>query len=150
MSGPFGPFEAQVERLGDTLINKVSDEIFGDSGAARSTRVVIYNHTQQDLYFLGSNFDSGGFSPGSQPNKIEAGTIGGYKVESHGLMTGVTGAEVRFGVVPTDETWALRIVSSNPYAGDNTFTADEGEGFKVRATISVGNTSQLDADVYAA
>jgi len=29
MSGPFSPFEAQVDRLGDRLINKVSDEIFG-------------------------------------------------------------------------------------------------------------------------
>jgi hypothetical protein len=28
MAGPFGPFESTIERLGDTLINKVADEIF--------------------------------------------------------------------------------------------------------------------------
>jgi hypothetical protein len=150
VSGPFGPFAAPVERLGDMLINKVADEIFGDTGAARSTRVVIYNHTQQDLYFLTSGFDSGGFSPGLQPSKIEAGTLGGYKVESHGVMTGVTGADVRFGFDPNDNTLALRIVSSNPYAGANTFNTETGEGLTARATISVGNTSQLDVDVYAA
>ena len=41
MPGPFGPFEWAFERLGDTLINKVADEIFGDSGAARQTIVVV-------------------------------------------------------------------------------------------------------------
>jgi hypothetical protein len=41
MAGPFGPFESTFERLDDTLINKVADEIFGDSGAARQTIVVV-------------------------------------------------------------------------------------------------------------
>ncbi len=150
MAGPFGPFGAQIERIGDMLINKVSDEIFGDSGAARSTRVVIYNHSEQDLYYLSSNFESGGFTPGLQPTKIEGGSIGGYKVESHGFMTGVTGADVRFGLNPSDNTYCLRIVTSNPYVGDNAMSADAGQGLTVRATISVGNTSQVDADVYPA
>ncbi|SPE26909.1 hypothetical protein SBA2_310015 [Acidobacteriia bacterium SbA2] len=64
MGGFLGPFGAQFERLGDMLINKVADEVFGDSGAARSTRVVIYNHSSQDIYFLSSSFDSGGFTAG--------------------------------------------------------------------------------------
>ncbi|SPE26910.1 conserved hypothetical protein [Acidobacteriia bacterium SbA2] len=85
-----------------------------------------------------------------QPSVIQAGTAGGYKVESHGVMTGVTGADVRFGLNPSDSDYCLRIVTSNPYAGDNTMSADAAEGLTVRATISVGNTSQVDADVYAA
>jgi hypothetical protein len=48
MAGPSGPFESTFERLGDTLINKVADEIFGDSGAARQTIVVVYNHGNQE------------------------------------------------------------------------------------------------------
>ena len=79
MTSPFGPFGSQIERLGDLLINKVSDEIFGDGDAARLTRVMIYNHTSQDLFFLDSSFESGGFSAGMQPDKIEADAIGGYR-----------------------------------------------------------------------
>jgi len=41
MAGPFGPFESTFERLDDTLINKVADEIFGDSGAARQPRFLL-------------------------------------------------------------------------------------------------------------
>ena len=103
MTSPFGPFGSQIERLGDLLINKVSDEIFGDGDAARLTRVMIYNHTSQDLFFLDSSFESGGFSAGMQPDKIEADAIGGYRVESHGLASGVTGADVSFGLSPTGQ-----------------------------------------------
>jgi hypothetical protein len=150
MSDLLGPFGGTIERLGETLINKVSDEVFGDSGAARSTQVVIYNHTGQNFYFQSSNFETGGFTPGLQPSVIEAGTAGGYKVESHGVMTGVTGADVRFGLTPADSNVCLRIVTSNPYAGDNTCNSESGEGLTVRSSISVGNTSQVLADVYAA
>ena len=93
MAGPFGPFESTFERLGDTLINKVADEVFGNSGAARQTIVVVYNHGNQDLLYLSNSFESGGFTAGAQPSQITAGTIGGYKVESCGIATGVTGAE---------------------------------------------------------
>ena len=106
MAGPFGPFESPFERLGDTLINKVADEIFGDSGAARQTIVVVYNHGNQDLFYLSNSFESGGFTAGAQPGQIAAGTIGGYKVESHGIATGVTGADVRFGFSPPTVTIA--------------------------------------------
>lgn len=145
-----GPLGAPIDRLGDTLINKASDEIFGDSGAARSTRVVIYNHSTQNLYFLASSFDSGGFTPGMQPTIIEAGTVNGYKVESHGFMAGVTGADVQFGLNASDSTWCLRIVTSNPYAGDNNGTAEAASGLTAKSSMSVGNTSQFEVDVYSA
>jgi len=58
MAGPFGPLESTFDRLGDTLINKVADEIFGDSGAARQTVVVVYNHRNQDLFYLSSSFSN--------------------------------------------------------------------------------------------
>jgi hypothetical protein len=149
MSGPLGPFGDTFERLGDMLINKVADEIFGPSDAARSTRVIIYNHTDQDLFPFFNSFSTGGFTPGQQPHVIEAGTAGGYRVESHGLATGVTGADVRFGLSPSDTTAALQIVTSNPFGGDNTMTAEAGQGLVVRATKSVGNANQVDADLFA-
>lgn len=150
MTSPFGPFGSQIERLGDLLINKVSDEIFGDGDAARLTRVVIYNHTSQDLFFLDSSFESGGFSAGMQPDKIEADAIGGYRVESHGLASGVTGADVSFGLSPTDDATALEIVTSNPFVGDNSGTANAAEGLTARSSLSVGNANQFDVDVFAA
>lgn len=149
MTSPFGPFGSQVERLGDLLISKIEDEIFGDSEAARLTRVVIYNHTDKSLFFLDSSFETGGFSPGLQPGTIEGGTIGGYRVESHGFGTGVTGATVRFGLDPTDDTAALEIVTSNPFAGDNTGSASTDEGLTARSSVSVGNANQCDVDVFA-
>jgi hypothetical protein len=149
MAGPFGPLESTFERLGDTLINKVADEIFGDSGAARQTIVVVYNHGNQDLFYLSNSFESGGFTAGAQPGQIAAGTIGGYKVESHGIGTGVTGADVRFGFRPSRSDYCLRIVTSNPYAGDNSAQADAQGGITVNSTFSVGNSNQVDADVYS-
>jgi hypothetical protein len=150
MPSPFGPFGTQVERLGDLLINKISDEIFGDGDAARLTRVVIYNHTGQDLFFLDSSFESGGFSPGIQPGTIEAGTIGGYRVESHGAGTGVTGASVRFGLSPTADAAALEISTSNPFVGDNTGVANSADGLTARSSVSVGNANEMDVDVFGA
>jgi hypothetical protein len=149
MAGPFGPFESIFERLGDALINQLADEIFGDSGAARQTIVVTYNHGSQDLFYLSSSFESGGFTAGAQPGQIAAGTIGGYKVESHDVLTGVTGADVRFGFSPSDSDYCLRIVSSNPYAGDNSTQPDAQKGITVKSTFSVGNSNQVDVDVYA-
>jgi len=149
MAGPFGSFQSTFEQLGDTLISKVADEIFGDSGAARQTIVVIYNHGSQDLFYLSSSLQSGLFTAGAQPSQIAAGTIGGYKVESHGVLTGVTGADVRFGFSPSDSDYCLRIVSSNPYAGDNSAQADGQGGITVKSTFSVGNSNQVDVDVYA-
>ena len=59
MSGPLGPFGDTFQRLGDMLINKVADEIFGPSGAFRSTRVIIFNHSDQDLFPFFNSFSSG-------------------------------------------------------------------------------------------
>jgi hypothetical protein len=150
MSGPFGPFEAQVERLGDLLVNKVSEEIFGDGEAARLTRVVICNHTEQDLYFLDYAFESGGFSTGLQPTTIEAKTIGGYRVESHGLATGVTGAIVHYGFSPSDAIPVLEIATSNPYAGDNSgaITAMD-DSLTATGSPSLGNANEFLGDVFA-
>jgi hypothetical protein len=150
MTNPFGPFGTAVERLGDMLINKISDEIFGEGDAARLTRVVIYNHTDQALFFLDSSFESGGFSAGMQPSTIESTAIGGYRVESHGAATGVTGATVHFGLSPTDDTVALEVVTSNPFIGDNTGEANGAEGLTARSSVSVGNANQFDVDVFAA
>jgi hypothetical protein len=150
MPSPFGPFGTQVERLGDLLISKISDEIFGDGDAARLTRVVIYNHTGQDLFFLDGSFESGGFSSGMQPGTIEAGTIGGYRVESHGFMTGVTGASVRFGLSPTADAVVLEIVTSNPYEGGNSGVANGADGLVARSSFSVGNANEMDVDVFSA
>jgi hypothetical protein len=150
MSGPLGPFGDTFERLGDTPINKVADEIFGAPDAARSTRVIIYNHSGQDLFPISNSFSSGGFTAGQQPHVIEAGTAGGYRVESHGFATGVTAADVRFGLSPSDGTVALRIVTSNPFAGDNSMSAeaDQDRDLVVNATSSVGNANQVDVDVF--
>ena len=150
MSGPLGPFGDTFERLGDTLINKVADEIFGASDAARSTRVIIFNHTNRDLFPISNSFSSGGFTAGQQPHVIEAGTAGAYRVESHGFATGVTDADIRFGLSPSDQAFALRIVTSNPFAGDNSMSAeaDQDQNLVVNATSSVGNTNEVDADVF--
>jgi hypothetical protein len=61
----------------------------------------------------------------------------------------VTGADVRFGFSPSDSDYCLRIVSSNPYAGDNSAQADAQGGITVKSTFSVGNSNQVDVDVYA-
>jgi hypothetical protein len=149
MDNPFGPFGSTFERLGDILINKVIDDIFGDSDATRLTRVFIYNHTDQSLYFLDSSFETGGFSMGMQPHTIEAQTISGYRVESFGLATGVTKAHVTFGLDPSDNTIAVEIVTSNPYIGDNSASATSPEDlFTVRMSFSVGNANQVDVDVF--
>ncbi len=143
-----GPFGSTFTRIGDTLINKVSNEIFGDGDAARSTTVVIYNHSNNDLFKLSDNFDSGGFSPSSNPNIISAMSAGGYKVESHGVATGVTGADITWGLNTTDAEFVLRVVTSNPFAGDNTQSADTGGGFTKIITGSVGNNNTVEVDIF--
>jgi hypothetical protein len=155
MAGPFGPFEWTFEWLGDTLINKVGEEIFGDGAAARQTIMVVYNHGNQDHFYLSNLFESGGFTAGAQPGQIAAGTIGGYKVEPHGIATGVTGADVRFGFSPFDSDYCLRIVTSNPYAGGNSAQADLQRGITetrcsrpVIATKSTSTSIQADEAAY--
>lgn len=146
--GPLGPFGDTFERLGDTLINKVADEIFGSSDAARQTLVVIFNHMDDDLFFLDSSFASGGFTPGMQaPDTIGAKSAQAYRVESHGLATGVTGATVHYGLVAGDPTVALEIITSNPFGGDNHSEVQAFNGLSVTKRDSVGNANQVDLDV---
>jgi hypothetical protein len=145
-----GPLGAPVERLGDTLINRVVDEILGDNGSFRSTHVVIYNHSNQDLYYLTSSFDTGGFTPGLQPGVIEAGTVNGYKMESHGVGTGVTETDVRFGLNPSDSNWSLQILTTNPAAGDVSASVHYAGGLTATISCAVGNSNEVNVDVYAA
>lgn len=148
MAGPFGPFGAAFERLGDVLINRVVDSIFGTGGAVRSTLVVIFNHSNHNLFYLTAAFGSGGFTPGAQPGQIAARSIVAYRVESHGLATGVTDADVRFGFAPSDADHCLRIVTSNPFIGSNHAEAHGYRGLTVTCSYSVGNHNQVDVDVY--
>lgn len=55
----------------------------------------------------------------------------------------------RFGFSPSDSDYCVRIVSSNPYAGDNSAEADAQGGITVKSNFSVGNINQVDVDVYA-
>src|SRR5215831_37989 len=116
------PFGQTFERAADTLVNKALDEIFNpNSDAVRLTVVVIYNHTDSSVFLVDSSFDSGGFTPGMQaPFQIDGKTAAGYRVESHGIATGVTGAHVRYGLTAGDSnSVVLDITTSNPFAGDN-------------------------------
>jgi len=61
----------------------------------------------------------------------------------------VTGADVRFGFSPSDSDYCLWIVSSDPYGSDNSAEADAQGGIIVKSSFSVGNTNQVDVDVYA-
>lgn len=145
------PFGAPVWRITETLINKAQDSLFGPSDASRSTRVLIFNHSRWPLYFLGASFESGGFTPGQNPpGMIEAKSVGGYRVESHGFATGVAGAVVQYGYRPTDQYPCLWIVTSNPFAGGNSWNGQGYNGLVVKFSGSVGNANQVEYDVWEA
>ena len=115
-----------------TPLNKVLDEIFNlDGAAARLTVVVIYNHTDTPIFFIDFSFDTGGFTPGEQaPFQIDPMTANGYRVKSHGIGTGVTGAHIRYGLAAGDaSSLVLDITISNPFAGDNSSDAQGMNGF---------------------
>jgi hypothetical protein len=145
------PFGQTFERAGDQLLNKVLDDIFNlDGAAARLTVVVIYNHTDTPIFFIDSSFDTGGFTPGEQaPFQIDPMTANGYRVESHGVATGVTGAHIRYGLAAGDaSSLVLDITTSNPFVGDNSSDAQGTNGFSVTKTDSVGNANQVDVDFF--
>ena len=128
------------------------DEIFNpNSDATRLTVVVVYNHSSTTLFLVDTNFDSGGFTPGmASPAQIDPSTTIAYRVESHGVATGVTGAHIRYGTAPGDQIEVvLDINTSNPYAGDNHSEVQAFSGFSVTKTDSVGNSNQVDVDVFA-
>jgi hypothetical protein len=145
-------FGQSFERASDILLNKVMDEVFNpNSDAARLTVVVIYNHSNNPLILIDSNFDSGGFTPGKQaPFQIDAMSAGGYRVESHGVATGVTGAHIRYGLTAGDpNSVVLDITTSNPYVGGNSSQAQGTNGFTATSTDSTGNSNQVDVDITA-
>jgi hypothetical protein len=116
----FVPYGQYITRFTDVMMNRVLPEVFGDGGDARSTKVFIYNHTEHDLYLIATPFfESGGVAnDGRVPYQITRNSVEGYKVVSHGFLTGVTGADVRYGFNPGDQQPCLWIVTSNPYIGD--------------------------------
>jgi hypothetical protein len=145
------PFDQTFQRAADTLVNKVLDEVFNpNSDAARLTVVVIYNHSDTPIFLVDSNFDTGGFTPGMQaPFQIDGKTAAGYRVESHGFATGVTGAHIRYGANAGDpNSVVLDITSSNPFAGDNSSSAQGVNGFGAVRTDSTGNANQVDVDLF--
>ena len=145
-------FGQSFERASDILLNNVIDEIFSpNSDAARLTVVVVYNHTNSPLLLIDSAFDSGGFSPGKQaPFQIDPKTAGGYRVELHGIATGVTDAHVRYGLTAGDpNSLVLDIVTSNPYVGGNSSQAQGMNGFRAVSTDLTGNANQVDIDVFS-
>jgi hypothetical protein len=146
-------FGQTFERASDILLNRVMDEIFNpNSDATRLSVVVIYNHTDTPVFFVDSAFDSGGFTPGMQaPVQIDPKTSSGYRVESHGFATGVTGARIRYGLTPGDPTSVvLDITTSNPFAGGNHSEVQALNGFSSTKADSVGNSNQVDIDLFAA
>ena len=103
------------------------------------------------LLGAGRKDDSGDFTPGRQaPFQIDPKTAGGYRVESHGIATGVTGAHVRYGLTAGDpNSLVLDIVTSNPYVGGNSSQAQGVNGFSAVSTDSAGNANQVDVDVFS-
>ena len=138
-------FDQAFQRGTDTLLNRALDEIFNsNSDATRLTVVVVYNHSDTRLFLVDTNFDSGGFTPGMQaPFQIDPKTASAYRVESHGFAAGVTGAHVRYGTAPDDQTQVvLDINTSNPFAGDNHSEVQAFSGFGVVRTDSAGNANR--------
>jgi hypothetical protein len=145
------PFGDTFQRGADVLVNRAIDAIFNpNSDAARLTAVVVYNHTDSPVFLIDSGFDSGGFTPGQQaPFQIDPKTAVGYRGESNGIATGVTGAHVRYGLTAGDpSSLVLDINTSNPFAGDNTSSAVGVNGFGAVRTDSTGNANQVDVDFF--
>jgi hypothetical protein len=63
--------------------------------------------------------------------------------------TGVTGAHVRYGTALGDQTQVvLDNNTSNPFAGDNHSEVQAFNSFSATKTDSVGNSNQVDVDVF--
>lgn len=155
MLDALGPPGAPVSRLNDSLASRADEHRFGPAEAARSTRVQIYNHSPWPLYLLGASFESGGFAPDETPPAVIAPrSVAGYRVESEGPETGVTGAVVQYGFRPTDQYPCLWLVTSNPFGnpfgGCNSWNGQGYNGLTVRFSGSVGPANQVDYDVWDA
>lgn len=145
-----GPFGGVFVRIGDSLINQVLAGIFGDGNSVRSTTVIIYNHSVVPIFKISDHFDSGGFSPETSANIILPKTASGYRVESHGIGTGVTGARIQWGLSPPplDAGYVLCITTSNPFIGDNTQSVEVGGQFTATLTGSIGNHNTVEVDFW--
>ncbi|WP_431267471.1 hypothetical protein [Dankookia sp. P2] len=151
MLDALGPFGTPVWRITESLVNKAPEGLFRPAEAARSTRVLIYNHSRWPLHLLGASFESGGFAACAHPPAlIEPKSVGGYRVEGAGPASGVTGAVVQYGFRPTDQYPCLWLVTSNPFGGCNSWNGQGYDGLAVRFSGSVGPANQVDFDVWDA
>ena len=157
-AGSVVPFGSTFVRAGAALVNKAVDDVFNLTGdATRQSVVNIYNRTDNPIFFVDASFDSGGFTTGKvAPFQIDGKTANAYRVESHGVGTGVTGAHIRYAfsqpVQGADPEVVLDINTSNPFAGSNhaevqAFNA-EGVNFNTVNRVSVGDSNEVDIDFF--
>ncbi len=143
--------EKLINAAGDRVIDRIVSNLLGDKDATRSTDVVIYNHTDHTLHKTYERFESGGFSDKYKVLPVEPYSARAYKVESHGFMSGVTGAEVRFSFNPQNRGGhKLTIVTSNPYAGDNHRRVTSAADLTTNDSMTVGDNNRVDVHVYDA
>ncbi|ETW95115.1 MAG: hypothetical protein ETSY1_31990 [Candidatus Entotheonella factor] len=136
-----------VDAAGDKLIGRAIDGIFGCDDA-RSTTIIINNHSSDTFYKVWDEFSSGGFSNDGIENKIEPYSQHTLKVVSHGVLTGVEG-KILFDISPgRRKANVLDIRINNPYAGDNTGRALINAPWKVDYTLGTGNCNRFTVDVW--
>ena len=141
--------DGSVWRISERLVNRAQDRLFAPATAARSTRVLVYNHTPWPLHRLTMHCQTGGFAPGqAPPAMIEPKSVGGWRAESAGAATGVTGAVVEYGFRPTDQYPCVWLVTSNPFGGANSWNGQGYGGLTVRFAGSTGPANQVDYDVW--
>lgn len=151
LRSPGEPLGATVWRQTESLVNRARDGLFAPAEAARSTRVLVYNHSPWPLHLLGTSCESGRFSPGQPPPAvIEPKSIGGYRVESDEPAGGVTGAVVQYGFRPTDQYPCVWLVTSNPFGGVTCWNGQGYNGLTVGFCGSTGPANQVDYDVWEA
>jgi hypothetical protein len=66
-----------------------------------------------------------------------------YLVESCGFMTGVTGAEVLFGLEPYADEYALSITTWNAFIGENDLDFDASDEFHANGVYTAGNNNEV-------
>ena len=138
-----------VWRFAERLVNQVPEGLFAPAGAARSTRVLVYNHTPWALHRLTTHCETGRFAHGeAAPAVIAPKSVGGYRVVGDGPTHGVTGAVVEYGFRPTDQYPCVWLVTSNPFGGANSWNGQGYGGLTVRFAGSTGPANQVDYDVW--
>lgn len=109
-------------------------------GAARSVDVIIVNTLDKDLILIGKGLDHGIWSDDMDPRQvIRAGQQGACGSESKGIMTGTEGW-VKYNIADNvDFTFRW----NNPYAGDNSSSADVPAGYRVDKNGGNGNNAEI-------